>query len=135
MAQTLALSGTIQLGSSSNTVTLSKSFGVDHLRVRDLVLAAGDLQTLTFDNTVEGTNLTFLFIEAKLNADLTQHADVKFSVLDADGADPANGTAWRTVNGIHMAWENLTLSATYKLYIYNAGSGTIAVKVAAGLDG
>jgi hypothetical protein len=133
MAQSLVLSGTLALGGTSET--LSKTFSVDHLRQRELTLASGDVLTMTFDSTVEGTNMTFLFLRALLSADTTQHAEIKYSVLDADGADPPNGTAWRTVNGLMLNWENLTLSATYKLYVYNAGGASVALTVAVGLDG
>jgi len=133
MSESLVLSGTISLGGASEA--LAKTFSVAHLYTRELQLAAGDVLTITFDSTVEGTNMTFLMLKALLAADLTQHADIKYSVLDADGADPANGTAWRTVNGLMLNWENLTLSATNKLYIYNAGATTVAVTIAVGLDG
>jgi hypothetical protein len=134
MAQTITLSGTIALG-SGRTLTLSKSYESDHLRIRDAEVAAGDLLTLTFDNTVEGDDIKFLVIESRLAADSSQVAPVKYSVLDADGADPANGTAWREVNGTLVSWEDITLSATYKLYLYNSGANKIAVTVAVGLDG
>jgi hypothetical protein len=134
MAQTIVLSGTIALG-SGRTLTLSKSYESDHLRIRDAEISAGDLLTLTFDNSVEGDDLKFLVIESRLAADSSQVAPVKYSVLDADGADPANGTAWREVNGTLVSWEDITLSATYKLYLYNSGANKIAVTVAVGLDG
>ena len=134
MAQTVTLSGTVALG-SGRTVSLSKSYTSEHLRIRDAEIQASDLLTLTFDSTIEGDDLKFLLIESRLAADTSQVAPVKYSVLDADGADPPNGTAWREVNGTLVSWEDITLSATYKLYLYNAGANKIAVTVAVGLDG
>lgn len=133
MSASVSLTATLTL--NGNAKSLALSYAAVFLRVFDFELAAGDLMTLSFDATTEGTDCQFLFIQALNNADTTQKTAVSYGVSDTDAADPANGTSWRSINGLHLSRESLSLSATYKLYIYNSGGNKANVTVAVGLDG
>ncbi|NIV33072.1 MAG: hypothetical protein GWN58_27585 [Anaerolineae bacterium] len=133
MSASVSLTAVLTL--SGNAKSVSLSYATNYLRVFDFELTAGDLMTLSFDNTTEGTDAQFLFILALNNADATQHTTVSYGFSDADAADPPNGSSWRSVNGLHLSREDVDLSATYKLYIYNSGANKANVTVAVGLDG
>lgn len=133
MSASVSLSATLALGGNSKGI--SKAYTAEYLRVFDFELSAGATMALTFDSTHEGADLQFLYIRAVSNADTTQDTEVSFGVSDADASAPASGTAWRAVNGLHLSWESISLSATGKLYIYNSGSNKADVTVSVGLDG
>lgn len=133
MSAAVTLSATFTVG--GNALTISKAYTAEFLRKVDFELPAGGVMALTFDSTHEGADFQMLHIRALNNADVTQDTEVSYGVSDADALDPANGTAWRPVNGLHLSWETVTLSATGKLYIYNSGANRANVSVAVGLDG
>jgi hypothetical protein len=132
MSQTVTISGTITAG---EVITIAKTHTSEHTHTRKFELAAGAVMELVFQSAIEGTALRFLYIRSQSTADLTQEADVSYGVSDAEASDPGNGTAWRAVNGLHLSWEQLSLSTANKLHIYNSGSVRATVTVIAGLDG
>ena len=133
MSATVTLSATLDLG--GNEVSISKSYTAEFLRTFDFELAAGAIMSLAFDAVLEGADSQFLFIQALNASDLTQHTTVSYGFSDADASVPASGTLWRSVNGLHLSWEDVDLSANGKLYVYNSGSNRASVKVSVGLDG
>jgi hypothetical protein len=60
---------------------------------------------------------------------------VSYGTDDAEASDAANGVAWKEINGIKVAWEEIALSADNKLYVYNHGNDRIKVDMAIGLEG
>lgn len=132
MSTTTTLTGSLV---ASKTITLSKAFTSEFLIVREFELAAGDLATITVDSTLEGTDLQMLYLEAKNNSDTTQHTMCSYGVSDSDAATPASGTSWRAFNGLVLSYEQLTLSATYKFYIYNSGANRANITAVLGMDG
>lgn len=133
MSASITLSATLNLGGNSKSI--SKSYTAEYLRTFDFELAAGAIMALTFDSTHEGADLQLLYIRAVNNADTSQDAEVSFGLSDADASDPVNGTEWRPINGLHLSWEDVSLSATNKLYVYNSGANRANVTVSVGLDG
>jgi hypothetical protein len=126
-ARTFKLSGVLDI--DGDRVHFYREFDTDTIVARKFELAAGEVFSLNLDATQEGTALTALVIRCRDEDTGAVWQEISYGVSDADAADPANGTDWRVVDGLHLSWEALALSTLNFLYIYNSGSALVSVEV------
>ena len=127
------LSGTINI--EGLAVSLAKTLTLGVSMIRTFELKAAGVREFTFD-TLDGTVLKFFFIKAVQASDPTQQKEIQYSNLDADGADPPNGTGWKEINSLEISYAERALSSgNNSFYLYNAGNEALQVTVAAALEG
>lgn len=126
----IVLSGT--LTAESMPITLAKTLDIDLAVIRTFELAALASREFEFDSD-DGTSLKFLFVKAVKASDATQEGEIQYSALDADGADPANGTEWVEFNYLELSFAERALSVANKFFLYNSGNEALTVTVIAAI--
>ena len=125
--RTLKLSAVLDMDGAR--MTLYREFRTSKMIIRKFELAAGAVHDVHADETQEGTALTALIIKCVDEDTGLVLQEISYGVSDSDAGDPANGTDWREIDGVHISWEALALSTLNYLYIYNSGSTLASVEV------